>query len=107
MEVSSIDLSFSQRDILRRRYGLHWVAICVRLSPISFTFLGDAENCLSDSVVEMQIFLVTLLREFYISQADHHPQIRRARSGLMVPLVLGEEYKGTQLPLKISAIRSK
>ena len=108
MEVSSIDLSFSQRDILRRRYGLHWVAICVRLSPsISFTLLGDAENFLSDSVVEMQIFLVTLLREFYISQADHHPQIRRARSGLMVPLVLGEEYKGTQLPLKISAIRSK
>ena len=62
---------------------------------------------LLDSVVEMQIFLVTLLREFNISQADHHPQIRRARSGLMVPLVLGEEYKGTQLPLKITAIRNK
>ena len=59
-----------------------------------------------DSVVEMQLFLVTLLREFYISQADHHPQIKRARSGLMVPLVLGEEHKGTQLPLKITAIRN-
>jgi len=68
--------------------------------------LMEAENRFLDSVVEMQIFLVTLLRAFNISQADHHPQIKRARSGLMVPLVLGEEYKGTQLPLKITAIRN-
>jgi len=52
----------------------------------------------------MQAFLVTLVRKFEISPADHHPQIRRARVGLEVPLVLGEEYKGTQLPLKITAI---
>jgi len=80
-----------------------WRFACVD-SP--FILFGDAEKCLFGSVVEMQIFLVTLLREFYISQADHHPQIKRARSGLMVPVVLGEEYKGTQLPLKISAIRN-
>jgi len=54
----------------------------------------------------MQAFLVTLIRKFDISHADHHPQIRKAKSGLMIPLVLGEEYKGTQLPLKITAIRS-
>ena len=54
----------------------------------------------------MQAFLVTLLRKFDISLADHHPQIRRARLGLMAPIVLGEEYKGTQLPLKITVIRS-
>lgn len=64
----------------------------------------NTENCPLDSVIEMQAFLVTLICKFDISQADHHPQIRRAKSGLLVPLVLGEEHKGTQLPLKITAI---
>jgi len=58
-----------------------------------------------DSVIEMQAFLVTLVHKFDISLADHHPQIRRTKTGVMGPLVLGEEYKGTQLPLKITAIR--
>ena len=53
----------------------------------------------------MQAFLVTLIRRFDISQADHHPQIKRVKSGAFTPLVLGEEYKGAQLPLKITAIR--
>jgi len=30
MDVLSIHLSFFQRDVLRRRYGLHWVAVRVR-----------------------------------------------------------------------------
>jgi len=54
----------------------------------------------------MQAFLVTLVGKFDVSHADHHPQIKRVKSGLMIPVVLGEEYKGTQLPLKISAIRN-
>ena len=54
----------------------------------------------------MQAFLVTLVRKFEISNADHYPQIKRAKPGLMAPVVLGEEYKGTQLPLKITAIRN-
>ena len=53
----------------------------------------------------MQAFLVTLVRKFDVSYADHQPQIKRAKSGMMFPLVLGEEYKGTQLPLKIAAIK--
>ena len=67
--------------------------------------LKDADNCLLDSVAEMQAFLVTLVRKFDISHANNHPQIRRARSTLLAPLVLGEEYKGLQLPLKITTIR--
>jgi len=57
----------------------------------------------------MQAFLVTLIRKFDISHADSHPQIRRVKTGglLSIPLVLGEEYKGTQLPLKITAIRNE
>ena len=62
-------------------------------------------NWLSGSVIEMQAFLVTLVQKFDISQADHHPQIRRTKTGVMGPLVLGEEHKGTQLPLRITAIR--
>ena len=65
----------------------------------------DAKNWLMDSVIEIQAFLVALVRKFDVSHADHQPQIRRAKSGMMFPLVLGEEYKGTQLPLKITAIR--
>jgi len=65
----------------------------------------DAETWLLDSVIEMQAFLVALIPRFDVSHADHQPQIRRARPGIMLPLVLGEEYKGTQLPLKITAIR--
>jgi len=57
-----------------------------------------------NSVIEMHAFLVTLVRKFDISPADHHPQIKRARLGLMAPIVLGEEHKGTQLPLRITAI---
>ena len=77
-----------------------------RPSLILFTFPGEgAKDSLLDSVLEMQAFLVTLIRRFDISHATHHPQIKRGRSGLMVPMVLGEEHKGIQLPLKISAIR--
>ena len=57
-------------------------------------------------VIEMQAFLVTLVRKFDIAHADHQPQIRRTRIGLVFPLVVGEEDKGTQLPLKITAIRN-
>ena len=65
-----------------------------------------AESRLLDRVIEMQAFLVTLVRKFDISHADHQPQIKRAKPGLMAPIVLGEEHKGTQLPLKITAIRN-
>ena len=67
--------------------------------------LGDTESYFLDSVMEIQAFMVTLIRKFDISPADHHPQIRRAKSGASAPIVLGEEYKGAQLPLKITAIR--
>jgi len=71
---------------------------------IVFYTIHSAENLLLGSVIEIQAFLVALIRKFDISDADHQPQIRRAKPGMMVPLVLGEEYKGTQLPLKITAI---
>jgi len=65
---------------------------------------GTLSAAFWDRVLEMQAFLVTLIRKFDISHADHQPQIKRNRPGIMAPFVLGEEYKGVQLPLKITTI---
>ena len=73
---------------------------------IIFYTIYSTENWLLGSIIEIQAFLVTLIRKFHISQPDHQPQIRRAKPGMMVPLVLGEEYKGPQLPLKITVIKN-
>jgi len=72
------------------------------------TFSGGVRGCLGwrFAIAEMQAFLVTLIRKFDIAPANHQPQIRRTRGpGLEFPFVLGEEHKGTQLPLKITLIR--
>ena len=38
----------------------------------------DANTHFLDSIIEIQAFLVTLIRKFDITHADYHPQIRRA-----------------------------
>ena len=82
------------------------MAIRVRCR-ILYVLLSPLLNTTSwHSVLEMQAFLVILIQKFEISLADHQPQIKRSRPGLIIPLVLGEEYKGAQLPLKITAIRN-
>lgn len=87
------------------RSCLGWRVACVdHLSH--YPLPRNTESRLLGSVIEMQAFLVTLVRKFDISNADHHPQIKRTKSGLMAPVVLGEEHKGTQLPLKITAVRN-
>jgi len=107
MDPLSIDILFSQCIILWRRQELYWVAIRVGLSSfIVFHTVRSAENWLCGSVIEIQAFLVALVQKFDISLADHCPQIRSVKSGLMIPVVLGEEHKGTQLPLKITAVGS-
>ena len=66
-----------------------------------------AEDHPFDSLVEVQAFLVTLVRRFDISLTDKQPQLGRIASGVMVPFIPGEEDKGLQLPLKIAAIGSE
>ena len=64
------------------------------------------EHCLLGSIIEMQAFLVTLIRKFDISPTNYHPQIKMAKCGPLVSsLVLGKEYKRAQLPLRITVIR--
>ena len=82
------------------------MAICVSSSVFITRSSREAQSCVLDSIVEMQTFLVTLVRKFDISEADHYPQIKRIKTGAFTPLVLGEEYKGPQLPLKITAVRN-
>ncbi|KAF9647279.1 cytochrome P450 [Thelephora ganbajun] len=72
------------------------------------TFSGGVRSCLGwrFSVVEMQAFIVTLVRQFKFSLADGNPPIRRRRPGILVPMVAGEEEKGAQLPIKVTALRN-
>ena len=83
------------------RTCIGWRFACVN----QFAYSPEgAKDCPFYSVIEMQAFLVTLVRRFDISHTDKQPQIRRAGSGMMVLLVPGEENKGPQLPLKITAM---
>ena len=56
------------------------------------------------SLIEMQAFMARLVREFQFSEVeDKH--IKILRPALIVPVVVGEENKGPQLPLKVSMVR--
>ena len=71
-----------------------------KLSTIQIT---DAHP-IHRSLMEMQTFLVTLIREFSFSIPEGR-NIRTARPGFLVPIVIGEEDRGPQLPLTITPVR--
>jgi len=73
------------------------------------TFSGGARGCLGwrFAVVEIHTFLVTLIRQFDFSLPDNGQEIKALRSGGILPAVVGEEDKGPQLPLKITALRNE
>ena len=52
----------------------------------------------------MQAFIARLIREFQFSEVEGK-EIKICRPGLLVPIVVGEENKGVQLPLKVSSVR--
>jgi hypothetical protein len=56
------------------------------------------------SVIEMQAFMARLVREFQFSEVEGK-HVKTWRPALIVPLVVGEENKGPQLPLKVSVFR--
>lgn len=53
------------------------------------------------SVLEMQVFLVDIFRNFEVSLAVPAERIRREAAGVMVPTIDGEVDKGSQLPVRI------
>ena len=75
LELLSIDLSFPPSSTFSEgiRSCLGWGFACA--DHLLFYFRG-AERSLLGSVIEIHTFLVTLIREFDISQADHRPKSR-------------------------------
>ena len=61
----------------------------------------------SNSVIEMHTFLVTLIRQYDFSLPDNGQEIVVSRPASAFPLVVGEEHKGPQLPLKITALMNE
>jgi hypothetical protein len=61
----------------------------------------------ANSTAEMHTFLVTLVRQFDFSLPENGQEIKAVKSGLVTPVVAGEEEKGSQLPLKVTALRAE
>jgi len=73
------------------------------------TFSGGTRSCIGwrFAIVEMHAFLVTLIRQFDFSLPDSGQVMRKLRRGTVFPVVAGEEHKGPQLPLKVTALRNE
>ncbi|KAF9789656.1 cytochrome P450 [Thelephora terrestris] len=69
------------------------------------TFSAGERSCIGwrFALIEAQAFMARLVREFQFSVVEGK-EIRIYRPGLLEPLVVGEEDKGVQLPLNVSAI---
>ena len=59
------------------------------------------------SVVEMHTFLITLVRHFDFALPDNGQEVKPSRVGLITPLVIGEEHKGPQMPLKVTILENE
>jgi len=70
------------------------------------TFSAGERSCIGwrFAVAEIQSFLITLVREFSFSVPEGR-NVRTIRPGILVPMVIGEEDKGPQLPLTITPVR--
>jgi len=52
----------------------------------------------------MHTFLVALIKQYDFSLPDNEPEIKMLRPSSALPVVVGEEHKGSQLPLKVTAL---
>jgi len=52
----------------------------------------------------MHTFLVTLVRHFDFSLPDNGQEVKTTRQLFINPVVVGEEHKGPQMPLKVTAL---
>ena len=60
------------------------------------------------SVIEFHTFLVTLVRQFDFSLPNDGREVRLMRPpGIIAPVVLGQEKKGPQLWLKVTALKNE
>jgi len=70
------------------------------------TFSGGPRSCIGwrFALIEMHTFLVTLVRHFDFSLPENGQKVKLTRSGTITPLVVGEEDKGPQMPLKVTVL---
>jgi len=68
------------------------------------TFSGGPRSCIGwrFTVVELHTFLVTLVRQFDFSLPENGREVKWMRGN--TPAVVGEEHKGPQLQLKVTAL---
>ena len=59
------------------------------------------------SVIELHTFLVTLVKQFDFSLPENGQEVKKVRPGIMTPVVVGEEHKGPQMPLKVAILRNE
>jgi len=69
------------------------------------TFSTGGRSCIGwrFAVAEMRALLVTIVREFSFSIPEGR-NVRTIRPGVLVPLIIGEEDKGPQLPLTVTPV---
>ncbi|KAF9780802.1 cytochrome P450 [Thelephora terrestris] len=70
------------------------------------TFCGGHKGCIGwrFAVIELHTFLVTLIRHFDFSLPNDGRELAKTRLGAISPVVVGEEHKGPQLPLKVTIL---
>ena len=87
----------------------------IRVSP-SISLSGQTPNgnknnrLFVHSVIEMNTFLVTLIRQFEFFLPENGQEVRGMSArpgGVLAPIVVGEEDKGPQMPLKVTALRNE
>jgi hypothetical protein len=55
----------------------------------------------------MHTFLVTLVRQFDFSLPENGQEVQVRRPRLISPVVVGEEDKGVQIPLRVTVLENK
>ncbi|KAF8518692.1 cytochrome P450 [Hysterangium stoloniferum] len=70
------------------------------------TFSSGVHSCVGwrFAVLELQAILIVLIQNFEFSPAPHNPVMRQVMAPTLVPMVKGEEKRGSQMPMSISAI---
>ena len=59
------------------------------------------------SLIEIHTLVVTLVRQFDFSLPEDGRKIWKMRPMLLTPVVVGEEDKGPQMPLKVTALKNE
>lgn len=73
------------------------------------TFSGGVKGCIGwrFAVIEMHALLVTLVRQFDFSLPKNGQEIKQTRTVGSNPVVIGEEHKGPQMPLRVSILENE